>query len=203
LRRRSRFPCCARARRRARRWRARSPRRVARWARPRAGAQAARRARARDGDALPLAHRQPRDPLVGELAEADGGKRASRLGAVEAAQLQRKLHRLARGEERDEIRSLRDGSDVVAAQEREARVVETRERRPEHVHVARGRAVEAGKQVEQWRLPGSGRAGDRRELAAGEREREIVEHFGRRAEPCGGRKLGLLGLCRSCLRFAV
>ncbi len=144
--------------------------------------------RARDRDALPLPHRQPRDPLPGELAEADGRERAlgagRRLLARDAAQRERELDRLPRGEERDEVGALRDEPDLRAAKERPLRRVEPGERRAEHADVAGGRPVETGEEVEERRLPRPGRARERRELAGGEREREPVEHLGRARAAC-------------------
>ena len=124
----------SRARRRAgRRRRSRSRRRAARSARRRAGARA-RRDRAGDRDARTLALREPRDALGRALARARPSRapRARRPRLVAAAQRERELDVLERGQVRHEPRLLADVGDLLAASARAppGRARSARRRRP-------------------------------------------------------------------------
>ena len=127
---------------------------------------------ARDGDALLLAAGE----LVGKwCARSPSPTRASssrraRRRAVVAAQLERDLHVLERGERGDELEALEDEADFRPAELRALIFVEAREIGAVEQHGAARRDVESGEQAEQRRLAAARGPDDGDERAVGNGE---------------------------------
>ena len=172
-RRRPRRPCRAPAGRGGSRPRSRSPRRAGTSARPRAaraGCVATARAiatRARS----PCESRATR--CVARSDRPTESRAASASGRVSsaAAQRERELDVLERGEVRDEPGLLADVGDLLAAQLRARRAVERGQLGAVDGHGAGVRQLEPGEQVQERRLAGAGRAGDRVQPARVQLER--------------------------------
>ena len=79
------------------------------------------------------------------------------------------------GHGREQVERLEDEPDPVTSQQRERLVVERGDLGVAEVDLARGRAVEAGQQVQQRRLAGSRGTHDRGELTLGQADADVVE----------------------------
>ena len=120
--------------------------------------------RARDGDALLLAAGELRREVIEPVAEPDAREQLARAraGAAVAAQLERHLHVLERGERRDQLKALEDESNFLAAQPRALVLVHRGEVGVVEQHLAARRRVESGEQAEERRLAAARRPDDRR-----------------------------------------
>ena len=96
-----------------------------------------------------------------------------------ARELQRQRDVLLGGQHRHEVEGLEDEAEPVAAQPRQAAVVEAGELLPVDHHRSGGGLVQPREQVHQRRLPGARRPHDRRELAGGEGQRHAGERVHR------------------------
>jgi hypothetical protein len=96
----------------------------------------------------------------------------SRLAAGE---LEREDDVLLRRQHRQQVEELEDEPDVVAAQLRQLGVVEIRDLDARDRHAAGGGLVEPREDVHERRLAGARRAHDRRQLPAGDLERDSAE----------------------------
>ncbi len=94
---------------------------------------------------------------------------------VVAGDADRKLDVLGGVEDGDEVEELEDEAELLAAQLRQALVVERRHLDAVDPGLAAGRLVEAGEQVHQRRLAGSGGADDRGQLTGREVEGDAAE----------------------------
>ena len=161
--------------------RSRSPRRAGRSARRRA-ARAACVATAR---AIATRARSPCESRATRwVARSDSpteSSAASASGRVSsaAAQRERELDVLERGEVRHEAGLLADVRDLLAAQPRARRAVERGQLGAVDGHGAGGRQLEPGEDVQQRRLAGAGRAGDRVQAARVQLGADVLEDGGR------------------------
>ena len=165
------------------------------------------RDRPRDRDARPLALREPRDALGRPLDEPDRLERCERVRPrlVAAAQRERELDVLERRQVRHEAGLLADVGDLLAPQPRARARSSAVRSTPSTVDRAGVRQLEPGEQVEQRRLPGARRAGDRVQPARVELEADVLEDGGRAVavrQACGRRAPGGPKWCqtpRGCL----
>ena len=133
--------------------------------------------RTRHGDALLLAAGQLGRAVRQAIAEPDGGDQrvVPLLVGLLAGQRERQDDVLLGGEDRYEVEGLEDEAETIAAQPREALVVEMSELVAVDDDGAGARLVEPGEQVHERGLAGAGRAHDRGELAAWEAGRDVAE----------------------------
>ena len=136
--------------------------------------------RARDRDALALAARELRRPVLQPRAEADlaehvGGARA-RLGGGEAADAQRHRDVVERGELGQQMVELVDEAEMAVAPLALLGRVEGREVAAAEIDAARGRRLEAAEQMQQRALARARRADDGERLAAPDLEVDALQH---------------------------
>ena len=136
--------------------------------------------RSRDGHALLLADGELVGHRVRAFADAEGDQHRSRGGAVDRApgDVLRDQQVLQRGERRQQVELLQDDADVPAAKEVARRRRELREILPGDDDAPGGRAEEPRDQMQQRRLPASGRTDDQHVVAFGQPELGEPHDFG-------------------------
>ncbi len=114
---------------------------------------------------------------VGEAHDLERGQRPlPPLGLREMGEQERQLHVLGGGEHRDEVVELEDEAHVVAAEAGELGLAEPGHVGAGHHHVAGGRLVDAGDQVQQRRLARSRGAHQGGVVALRDLQAQAVEH---------------------------
>src|SRR5690242_4864714 len=111
------------------------------------------------------------------IAEPHARQQLARAGrgVAVAAQLERHLYVLERGERRDELEALKHEADFLAPQPCTLVFVHRGEIRVVEQHVAARRRVETSEQAEQRGLAAARRSDDRDEGALRNREADVAE----------------------------
>jgi hypothetical protein len=133
--------------------------------------------RAADGDTLLLPAGKLGRPVRAPLREAEVSEQLvdPRAVRMHTRDRERQRHVLFGGEHRQEVEELEDEADVLAAQLRQARVVEIGDVDPFDGDRAGGRLVEARQDVHQRRLARAGWAHYGREMSVPHLERDPAQ----------------------------
>ena len=144
------------------------------------GEEDARRVRERAGDrhALLFAAGQLHGEVVQAVAEPDAMQQLARAvgRAGLAAQLERYLHVLERGERGNQLEALKDEPDFFATELRALVLAEGRQVGVVEEHLTARRCIKTGEQAEQRRLAAARRPDDGDEGALRDAERDVAQH---------------------------
>src|ERR1700693_2972111 len=109
--------------------------------------------RARHGDALLLSARQLCRQMLDPLSETDALERRAGFGFIgRAVKILREHYVFERREIRHQVKLLKDESDFLSAETREARFVKPSHLRPVHDGPSRGGRVETSENIDKCRL---------------------------------------------------